>query len=116
MNLIQWGQPEDGWMRHQGFMEWQCFCGAELRVDWSVSQLLYDTHEAITPESPNTSSWELVCVQGHTLLVCHEMGDDQGADTYEAPTTDDIAQRLATVDDLAAWRAYEAPKPPWKAA
>lgn len=116
MTLLHWDKAPEDWMWEHGFMEWLCHCDAEVRVVWTTSDVLYDDpDEAITPTGPITSSWELTCLNGHTLLVCHELADDESADNFEPPTTRQIVMRLASSDDVAAWLTYERPKPPWTA-
>lgn len=114
MNLLRWDEAPEDWMRKHGFMEWLCRCGAEVRVEWATSDALYDDpDEPITPAGPITSSWSLTCLNGHTLLVCAELADDESADTFEPPTVRQIVERLASEEDIAAWLAYKRPMPPW---
>lgn len=113
VNLLYWVDAEEPWMTEQGFKEWRCYCGCEVEVIWTTSHQLLDTDETLGPDNPNVGSWELKCHNGHVLLSCHEIGEDESADVYLSPTTEDIVKRLATAEDVAAWRAYEQPKPPW---
>lgn len=114
MIALRWVEAEDTWMNTRGFMEWRCHCDAQVGVEWSASCSLYDTDESIEPGDANASWWKVVCHNGHVLLLAHEVAEDESADTFEAPTTALIVERLASPEDVAAWRAYEAPKPPWK--
>lgn len=116
MNLLRWAESEHDWMRDRGFMDWQCYCGAEVTVEWSSFCSLLDTDETITPDGANASWWKLACHNGHVLLSAHELSDDDSADTFEAPTTAQIVERLGSPEDVAAWRTYEQPKPPWNTA
>jgi len=112
---IVWALANDKWMAEQGFMEWQCAtCGKPLVVSWAANCELYDTDEPIKPEDAFSNSWQVECSDGHVLLLCHEVSDDSATDTYEPPTTKQIALRLATEADVIEWEGYAPPKPPWR--
>lgn len=105
--LLLWAEPTTvGWPK--GYMEWLCRCGEEVVVSWSASCALYDTEEPITPDGALTAQWQVECHAGHVLLLCHEVADDESADTYEPPTTLQVVRRLATPADIAAWQVWSA--------
>ncbi len=96
---------EYGWT--PGHMDWRCRCGQEVSLTWVSDCCLYDTDEPIVPADAITSSWKLSCHTGHVLLLAHELGDDFAfGDTCPAPTTGEIAERLASAEDVAAWREW----------
>lgn len=113
--LLRWAEAPEKWMREHSFMAWLCHCGAEVSVVWSNACPLLDVDndEAISEALATSASWQIECHDGHVLLLCHELADDQCADTFAAPTTREVVERLASPEDVAAWAAYSAPKPPW---
>lgn len=114
IRLLWWADAPESWMRDHGFKAWLCYCDAEVDVIWTTATPLFDADEPIGPENATSGEWELTCHNGHTLLVCHQLSDDYGGDVFAAPTTTEIVKRLATAEDIAAWQAYERPKPPWR--
>jgi len=99
--LLHWAEVEDWPGRTR--MEWVCRCGAEVSVIWHAACSLYDTDETIEAKDANSAWWKVECHQGHVLLLSHELSDDQSADTYPAPTTHEIVQRLGSPADVANW-------------
>ena len=103
-DLLQWAEPDTyGWP--PGHMEWLCRCGEEISVVWRANCSLYDNDDPIKPEDANSDWWHVECHGGHVLLLCHELADDESGDTFPPPTTSDIVERLASAEDVAAWRA-----------
>ena len=84
--------------------EWRCYCDGEVRIEWELSQALYDTDDPIDTSSPITSHWYVSCNNGHVLLRSHELADDE-TDNADPPTTQEIVEQLASPEDVAAWRA-----------
>jgi hypothetical protein len=116
--LMHWVESEvDSWMKDHGFYEWRCYCGAEVAIIWHTSGSLLDAEDGLLtlvgPDAANSSSWEVECHNGHTLLICHEMDGDGCADNYEPPSTQRIAQFLASREDVKRWQEYVRPRPPW---
>jgi hypothetical protein len=110
--LLHWA-PWPDWLASRGHMTWLCYCDAEVRVDWRASCDLYDTDEAIQPDDAVADSWQVECHNGHVLLTCQEVAEDEGVDCFDCfdpPTTGQLVQRLASAEDVAAWKTYRAEK------
>lgn len=102
--LLHWSEVDDpSWPPH--YTAWRCYCDADVSLVWSSSCSLLDTDDTIEARDRNADSWRLECHQGHVLLVCHELSEDESADTYPAPTTREIVERLGLPEDVARWRA-----------
>lgn len=97
------------WVEHEymkGQMEWRCHCDDQVSLVWTCYHDLYDTVHPIGPEDSVSRWWSLECQNGHVLLRSHELADGSDDDAAEAPTVQQIAERLATPEDVAAWLAY----------
>ena len=105
--MLRWAEPDSyfaGWPK--GYMTWLCRCDAEVSVTWTASCSLYDSDDPIIAADAITDRWQVECHAGHVLLLCHEWaGVDESGDTFPAPTTAQIVERLASPEDVAAWRA-----------
>lgn len=77
---------------------------------WQMAFDLYDTDEPIGPEQPMWGRWRVECQGGHVLLTCRDLNNEADDWTGHPPTTALIAERLASAEDIAAWREFVAAK------